>query len=72
MVPWQTGGAPSIWSRSPNLHVRIALPTKENPGRHWYLIISPVNERTGRGGFRWVTRWKLTDVSKAIQTPVNF
>lgn len=47
MVPWQTGGAPSIWSRSPNLQVRIALPTKVNPGRHWYLIISPIKKKRG-------------------------
>lgn len=40
--PWQTGGGPSICSLSPSRHVRISLPTKVKPGRHEYLIMSPV------------------------------
>lgn len=44
--PWQTGGGPSIWSRSPSRHVRISLPTNVKPGRHEYRIMSPVRPFT--------------------------
>lgn len=44
--PWQTGGGPSICSRSPSRQVRISLPTKVKPGRHEYRMMSPVESFT--------------------------
>ncbi len=40
--PWHVGGGASICSLSPRRHVRISLPTNENPGWHLYLMMSPV------------------------------
>lgn len=40
-IPWHVGGGASIWSLSPRRHVRISLPTNENPGWHLYLMMSP-------------------------------
>lgn len=53
-APWQTGGGESICRRSPRRHVRISLPTRENPGWHLYLMMSPGDTKT-----RW-QRWNST------------
>lgn len=43
-TPWQVGGGASICSLSPRRHVRISLPTRENPGWHLYLMMSPAGD----------------------------
>lgn len=56
-TPWQTGGGESICRRSPRRHVRISLPTRENPGWHLYLMMSPGDTKSRR------QRWNSTSKS---------
>lgn len=55
-TPWQTGGGESICRRSPRRHVRISLPTRENPGWHLYLMMSPGDTKSRRQ--RWNSTYK--------------